>query len=260
MTFDRPALIGSIRISAGVSTCFLTAAAGIFLLAAPAAGVPCTENGECLPRGVVIIPGSPGSNNPGAPPGAGPGRTDPGPGCGATGGVGTCPLGDGAGAPPALAPIPTITLAFSARDALEFPAPRIHTAPAPKTFVQVRTNLWITPGTTFVSMPERLNVPGQSVHATAKLESVVWNLGERTITCNSPGSKQSSSCSYTYNRSSAGQPGGKYHLTATANWKVSWTCTGGGCDAPGGTFDDPVPMAGSSDLPVGEIQTNSQPT
>ena len=40
------------------------------------------------------------------------------------------------------------------------------------------------------------------------------------------GREQESDCTYTYRRSSAGQPGGAYRLTVTTTWAVTWTVSG----------------------------------
>ena len=37
----------------------------------------------------------------------------------------------------------------------------------------------------------------------------------------------SPTCGYTYDRSSAGQPGGAYRVTVTITWDITWTGTGG---------------------------------
>ena len=55
------------------------------------------------------------------------------------------------------------------------------------------------------------------------------------MTCRGPGvaydtrrppADQHTTCSYTYRRSSAGQPGERYPVTATTTWAITWTATG----------------------------------
>jgi hypothetical protein len=56
-----------------------------------------------------------------------------------------------------------------------------------------------------------------------------------TVVCNGPGSAydptrppdaQHSSCTYTYRRSSAGEPDQRFAVSATATWRVTWQATG----------------------------------
>ncbi|MFC7732257.1 hypothetical protein [Actinomadura keratinilytica] len=146
----------------------------------------------------------------------------------------------------------------SATDDLTLPSPTIHTAPSPKTYVRAFTSLWIDSGS-FTPRTAKAAVPDQVVTATATPQSVTWNTGERTITCGSAGSPNGTECGYTYNRSSANQPGGRYQITATINWTVSWTCEGA-CD-PGQQAGTLPNMTSSSTTPlvVEEIQTSTRP-
>jgi hypothetical protein len=55
------------------------------------------------------------------------------------------------------------------------------------------------------------------------------------VTCHGPGTPYaggnpaaaSPTCGHAYERSSAGQPGGAYRVTATITWDITWTSTGG---------------------------------
>jgi hypothetical protein len=90
-------------------------------------------------------------------------------------------------------------------------------------------------------------VGGVTATAVAIPESVNWSMGDGgVVICDGPGtiyqpdlppSQQSSSCSYTYQRSSYGEPSGDddpnngaFAVTATVTWKVTWTAVG----SPGG--------------------------
>ncbi|MFI0451092.1 hypothetical protein [Actinomadura sp. 6N118] len=108
-----------------------------------------------------------------------------------------------------------------------------------------------------VSTPP-LTVGAQTIQITATPSKVVWNLGEKALECLGAGSKDSDFCSYTYKRSSAGQPGGAYQLSATISWDVAWTCNGADCDAGGGTLDPLELTSVPEPLVVGEIQTRSR--
>ncbi|MFI6517269.1 hypothetical protein ACIBF1_17065 [Spirillospora sp. NPDC050679] len=133
--------------------------------------------------------------------------------------------------------------------------PTVHTAPSGKTYVRIRTALWVDGFTTVATEP--ITVGAQTVQATATPKAVVWRLGETTLTCNEAGSKGSTSCGYTYQRSSAKQPGGAYRITATIVWSVNWTCTGAECDAAGGALSDLEMTSVPTPLTVTEIQTKT---
>lgn len=77
---------------------------------------------------------------------------------------------------------------------------------------------------------------GLTITVTARPVSVVWQMGEGSVTCTGPGARyaagvreenQSTDCSYTYKHSSAGQPGEKYQASATLKYSVTWTASNG---------------------------------
>jgi len=137
-----------------------------------------------------------------------------------------------------------------ARDAMMLPAPRPHTSPSPKTWVRLRTFLWLDRGTWHPSTAA-VSVDGQTVTMTGRPTNVVWNMSEGSVTCQGPGSPHSATCSYTYARS-ATHP---YDVSATVYYSVSWTCSGA-CDTRSGAFG-PLPATGHLSLSVGEIQTSA---
>ena len=61
---------------------------------------------------------------------------------------------------------------------------------------------------------------------------------------------QQSDCTYTYRRSSAGQPGGAFTMRVTTTWAVSWTVAG----APGGGSLGTAQRTTTSAVRVAEIQ------
>ncbi|MBW8481441.1 hypothetical protein [Actinomadura parmotrematis] len=156
--------------------------------------------------------------------------------------------------PPAPAAPATIDLAMQARSSAQLPLPQVHTSPQGKTYVRLRTSLWVD-GFVQVETPP-ITVGAQTVQAVATPKSVLWQLGETSITCNSGGSK-SGGCSYVYKRSSAKEPSGTYKITASITWAVSWTCQGADCDAAGGVLDDLTAISAQTPLVVSEIQTNN---
>jgi hypothetical protein len=180
----------------------------------------------------------------------------------------------GGGGPTAPAPIPTDEfggffglagpadptteqLAQTVRDTAPFPPVKVHTAPATRTYVKVRTGLWVDGFQTVQTEP--ITLDGQTIQATATPRSVTWNLGETTITCTGPGRPNDTSCGHTYQRSSLRQPGGAYRISATITWDVAWTCTGAPCQAPGGTLEPMIIPSEAVPLVVDEIQTSTRP-
>ncbi|MBB4773356.1 hypothetical protein [Actinomadura livida] len=143
----------------------------------------------------------------------------------------------------------------AAQASTEYPTPTVHTAPDGKTYVRVRTSLWIEGFDNVQTQP--ITVGAQTVQLVATPKSVTWNLGEKTIVCDDAGSKDGKTCNYAYQRSSASRSGGAYQITATITWDVRWTCEGADCDEAGGSLGvNSIPSA-PTPLVVSEIQTNT---
>ncbi|MEU5880395.1 hypothetical protein [Spirillospora sp. NPDC047279] len=250
---SRPTSRRTTRIAAVTGTATMAASLLSAVTAAPAlAGNPGCDGRDvpaifCNPK--TVTPGSGGSGNTGGSGGGGGGDEDV-PGCGG-GQFADCLVPD---AQP-VAEAPTAAIVQSVLEERALPVPSVNTAPEGKTYVQVKTRLWVGGFTTVSTDPATVGT--QTVQITATPKNVRWQLGETEITCEGAGSPNNDSCSYTYNRSSAGQRGGKYQVTATITWGVAWTCTGAACDAPAGTVDDIVVPSAAEPLAVGEIQTNS---
>lgn len=166
--------------------------------------------------------------------------------------VGFVPVGGGP--PPAAAPPTTFELAQQAMAGLGLPVPTVGTAPAPKTYVRVKTSLWVE-GVDVVKTEE---IGAPRLQATAKPESVDWNMGEKTVHCQGLGSKKAPTCTYTYQRASAGQPGGSYKITATITWHVTWNCALPGCAPAQGDLGFQTSASVPTPLVVSEIQTNTR--
>ena len=81
------------------------------------------------------------------------------------------------------------------------------------------------------------------------------------VTCTGPGtpwqgqSGPSPDCGYAYPRSSAGQPGSSYTVTATVDWTASYTVTG----APGGGPLPGLQRTSSRQVRVAEAQAINTP-
>ncbi|HEY0540702.1 MAG TPA: hypothetical protein VGD53_20195 [Actinoallomurus sp.] len=243
------------KLSPAISIAILAAGATVALGTTPASagGGPGTKPGGVINRLTTTTPGR--RATPGGHGGGGrAGKPAPIP----------CPAGQVCGAltvgAAPLAAIPTIELAYEARNRLVLPPPTVHTSPPNRTYVQLRTGLWIDPGD-FAEETAAAPLPGTTVTAIAKPRDVTWNMGEgTTITCKTAGSRNGRSCGYTYPQSSAGRPGGKYPIIVTVTWDVSWTCTGV-CDAPAGDWgpDSTMTKETNTSLAVGEVQTESRP-
>jgi len=160
---------------------------------------------------------------------------------------------------PAAAPVRTIDVAYRARDQLQLPTPTVHTSPKNRTYVALRTGLWLDDGQ-YAQKTESVTDGATTVTAIGDPQQVTWNMGESTVTCHSGGSPDGKACGYTYQRSSAGQPNGRYAVTVTITWYVHWTCEGV-CDAAAGDWAPNSTMARTTDatLAVGEVQTESRP-
>lgn len=150
-------------------------------------------------------------------------------------------------------------LAARARALLVLPLPAIESSPPPGSLQLTRLPiwLWISP-VAWASQAKTAAVPGESVTATATPASVTWRMGDgSTVTCHGPGTPYSGgnpaaaspTCGYTYERSSAGQPGGAYRVTATITWDITWKATG----RAGGSLP-PLHTAGAAQFRVAESQ------
>jgi len=151
-----------------------------------------------------------------------------------------CPLGvpaaAGGPAAPAL-PAPGVLAQLAVRY-LRLPDPAIQSSPAPEALqlTELPTWMWIAPAA-WHPQSKTAQVPGEAVTATATPVSASWQMGDgRQITCHGPGTPYtgdsnptaaSPTCGYTYDQSSAGQPGGAYRVTVTITWDITWQGTGG---------------------------------
>ncbi|OEJ30008.1 ATP/GTP-binding protein [Streptomyces subrutilus] len=98
--------------------------------------------------------------------------------------------------------------------------------------------LWVSQSpTTWGPNTASASAGGITVTATAKVSSVMWDMGDGArITCSGPGTPYtpgrgmtpSPDCGHLYRATSAGQTGSAYKGTATSTWTVDWMVTGGG--------------------------------
>jgi hypothetical protein len=174
----------------------------------------------------------------------------------------------GAAAPANPAVDPAV-LAQQAENSMQLPSLKIQTNPSTQAIVNLPTWLWLDQGTwNQVSVSASLGTV--TATATATPEQVEWTMGDGgSVVCNGPGTayqpsapaaSQSTNCSYTYSRSSAGEPSPNgdpndagFPVTATITWGVSWTAQG---VAAGGTLH-PLTTSSSTSLPVQQIESVS---
>ena len=147
------------------------------------------------------------------------------------------------GSPPAP---PPIVIARRAAARLQLPEPMIRSSPRPRQpqLVGLPTWLWID-RSAWEPQVATATVPGVSATARATPRHVTWGMGDGVSEhCSGPGTPwltgrnpaaASPDCGHTFRRSSAGQPGGTYAVTATVAWSVTWSGAGQSGSLPGMT-------------------------
>jgi len=166
-------------------------------------------------------------------------------------------------APPAGQQVTPAMLARQASRFLPLPLPIIHTNPPADRdqVVNLPTWLWVD-AARWGRRTATAAVPGLSVTVVATPSTVTWRPGDGTVhVCHGPGTAydparapgaQQTACSYTYHRSSLGAPAGRYQMTATITWDVSWTTTG--AIGASGTLP-PMARSAATELRVIEAET-----
>ncbi len=149
------------------------------------------------------------------------------------------PVGTGVG-------ISARAVALQAAASIVLPSPSIQVNPAEFSVVNLPTWLAVDPAA-WHAYQATATVGGVTANASATPETVTWTMGDGgEVDCDGPGAQynldlaanlQSTSCAYTYARSSDGEPSsdgdpndGAFAVTATVVWEVTWTAIG----APGG--------------------------
>jgi hypothetical protein len=180
----------------------------------------------------------------------------------------TCPgttpslIFEGAPAGQAAAPLAQpAALAQQALATMHLPAPRIGMSP-PNTaeIVNFQDWLWVD-SSMWHPISATASVGSVAATATATPQRVVYDMGDgNQVVCSSAGTPynpatapgaQSTSCSYRYANSSAGQPNNLYAASATIYWHVTWTAVG----APGGGDLGEIPGdTATTQVAVDEVQ------
>lgn len=130
--------------------------------------------------------------------------------------------------------------------------------------VNLTSFLWV-PAEQWQPVTASASAGGVTSTVTATPMRVIWDMGQGdSVPCDGPGvpyqpgvpdDRQPSNCHYTYRRSSAGQPGQAYTITATIEWETTWTVSG----AAGGGDLGTVSRSSSTPIQVAEIQTINTP-
>lgn len=181
----------------------------------------------------------------------------------------SCPA-EGGGSSSTLIPVPRDPepvdpedLREEAIDRLQLPTPTIDFNPPTDQVVHVESWLWIDDAI-WREHTKSVSAGGVTVTASAQPTRVIWDMGNGDIVVcgdagtpydtSRPAAEQSTTCSYTYEHTSAGQPGDGYQVTATVEWQVNWTVAG----APGGGALPTLSTSSATSVRVAEMQALNQ--
>lgn len=159
---------------------------------------------------------------------------------------------------PESAPVDPRQLAIRARESVAIPAPPLSTSPSAdrELYPQMKTWLWIDDAW-WQSYSATAAAGTVTATVTARPVRSEWTTGDGGHTaCAGPGvewqrgmSDDDTYCSYTYRRSSAGEPDGTFTLTVTVHFEVGWSSSTGAGGSLGG-----LTRSASRQVSVGEIQ------
>ncbi|MEE1787396.1 hypothetical protein PUR71_31505 [Streptomyces sp. SP17BM10] len=162
-----------------------------------------------------------------------------------------------ASAPAAPPPDPRALALEILKDKMAFPAPAPTARPLGTAVVKSPVWLWVNGHQ--APQPVSLTLRGVTVTVTPRLKNVVWNFGDKlSLTCDKPGTPyedgyggaKSPDCGYEFATGSAGEPGGAFTVSATANWVGAVTVTGLNTR----NFEIPMPQTATFQLKVAEVQ------
>jgi hypothetical protein len=172
------------------------------------------------------------------------------------------------GAPPSSTPqVDPRTVALQAERSMTLPAPSLRSNPVGSSVVGLVTWLWVDPAL-WQDHAETATAGGVSATAVAHPVGITWTTGDGAqVECGGPGvpyapdvaaDAQSTYCSHVYARTSLGQPtpdgdpdDGRYPVSATVEWTVSWTAVG----AAGGGVLPTLYTTGASSLRVVQVES-----
>lgn len=150
-----------------------------------------------------------------------------------------------------------VALARVAKTRLPLASPTWRSYPTAEHVVNLNSWLWVDEWT---ATARSATAGGVSATVTATPVRQRWVFGDgATRTCDGPGTpfdpgrrvadQPAPSCSYTFRRSSAGQPSGKFRGSVTMTWQVSWTSNVG----EGGNLGE-LSRTAPVEFRVGEVQ------
>jgi hypothetical protein len=167
--------------------------------------------------------------------------------------------------PAAQTAVSPAVLARQAYRFLPLPTPAIRTNPPADRQQLANLPTWLWLGrTSWGPRTATASIPGLSVTVTAVPVVVTWTMGDGgRVVCRGPGTAfepaqpaRRPSCVYTYRRSSAGQPAGRFTVTATTTWNIAWTASG---SVTGGGTLPPLARSAQTALAVAEVQAINTP-
>jgi hypothetical protein len=159
-------------------------------------------------------------------------------------------------------PAPAI-IAQQAIKSLGLRGPHVRTSANGSTFVGAPVWLWIDPGAQFTGPLSTTATAGAAqVTVTGTLTAVEWDLGppDAHVRCTGPGTPwtgqpgPSPDCGYTFTQRSLPErtnDTGRWPITATSVWQVTWTGTSAGAPVSGTQV---VRLPTQTSLAVGEVQ------
>jgi hypothetical protein len=163
--------------------------------------------------------------------------------------------------PPATVLPDPAELARQARDKMTLLGARIGSTPGPNKPGLVGMPVWLWNNksqTTWGPNTATAAVPGLSVTATARVTKITYSMGDGgSVTCTTAGTpykksyggKPSPDCGYRYTKVSTNQSGGKFTVTATSTWEITWQASTG----ENGTLPDEIRTSNTT-ARVGELQ------
>jgi len=128
-----------------------------------------------------------------------------------------------------------------------------------KSYVGVPIWMWVDNPTplSFGPYSQTATLGGTTITATAQVSSILWNMGDgSTVACANVGTPfmvaygavDSPTCGHRYTSTSDGQPAGRYTVTATSQWTVTWT-------GAGQTGSVPLSAATTTTVDINELQS-----
>lgn len=140
-------------------------------------------------------------------------------------------------------PSPLPDLLEEAINSLDLAGADIQMAPNPAGAGLVGLPVWLSTAvseSTWGPQERTAAAAGESVTATAQAEQIAWDMGDGGVeVCDVPGTpydpsygmRPSPDCGYPgYREPSRSQPGGRYPITATTTWTITWSSTVDGAE------------------------------